>query len=149
MKLRQLTEDFFVANQLEVSDFSTLKQLGFRSVLNNRPNRESADQPEEIELRDAAKRSGLRYAAAPINNQDLTAAEVAATAAALADLPTPVCAFCRSGTRAMLAWAIINSQNSGQTEVLSRVGAAGFQESDVAQRLRNYHERTNQEPLHV
>lgn len=149
MKLRQLTEDFFVANQLEVGDFATLKQLGFRSVLNNRPNRESAEQPEEAALRDEAERSGLRYAAAPINNQDLTAAEVATTRAALAELPAPICAFCRSGARAMLAWAIINSQDNNEADVLSCVRAAGFQDSDVAQRLRNYYEQTNQEPLHV
>ncbi|MEM1435649.1 MAG: TIGR01244 family sulfur transferase [Pseudomonadota bacterium] len=150
MKLRQLTADSFVANQLEASDFAMLKQLGFRSVLNNRPNSESVDQPEEARLREAARRTGLRYAAAPIGNQDLTAAEVSATRAALASLPTPVCAFCRSGTRAMLAWAIIHSQDGDEgIDVLKAVSAAGFQGNDVAQRLRNYYERTNQEPLPV
>lgn len=149
MKLRQLTEDFFVANQLEVGDFATLKQLGFKSVLNNRPNGETADQPQEQALMAAADRAGLSYAAVPIYTQDLTVDEVTATRAALEALPAPVCAFCRSGTRAMLAWAIINSRGADATEVLERVSAAGFQDSDVAERLRRYQERTNEEPLNV
>jgi sulfide:quinone oxidoreductase len=41
--IRQVTPNFAVAPQIEVEDFATLAALGYRTVIDNRPDGESPD----------------------------------------------------------------------------------------------------------
>lgn len=105
MALREIAPGFFVSEQLTVEDMPRLAAAGIRSILNNRPDGEDEDQPSSRALEAAARAAGLAYRHAPVATREPTAAEQAAFEAALAELPRPVCAFCRTGTRAELCWA--------------------------------------------
>jgi uncharacterized protein (TIGR01244 family) len=99
-QVQQLSAEVCVAPQLDVDAMAWAAQAGFRSVINNRPDFEGGpDQPTSATMQAAAAAAGLRYAYLPVAPAVQTPDEIARFAALLAELPTPILAFCRSGTR--------------------------------------------------
>ena len=104
--LHPLTDRLSVTAQIEVDDIAELATQGVRSIINNRPDGEADDQPSSAELQAAAQQAGLAYQYIPVTHGPLLANQVDAFAAALRDLPAPVLAFCRSGNRCSILWAL-------------------------------------------
>ncbi|KHJ59198.1 beta-lactamase hydrolase domain-containing protein, partial [Burkholderia glumae] len=76
---------------------------GFRAVICNRPDGESADQPAFAEIAAAARELGLDARYLPVEAADrIGEAQVDAFGAMLDALPKPVLAYCGSGRRAGL-----------------------------------------------
>jgi len=96
----QLSADVCVAPQLDPAVMAWAAQSGFRSIVNNRPDFEGGpDQPTSAAIEAAALAAGLRYVHLPVQPAVQTPDEVARFAALLAELPKPILAFCRTGTR--------------------------------------------------
>ncbi|HYD81636.1 MAG TPA: TIGR01244 family sulfur transferase [Paucimonas sp.] len=95
-----VAEGFSVAPQLTPADMAELARLGFRSVINNRPDGEGGpDQPSGEQMRAAAEAAGLAYAHVPSAPSADDPAVIERTRVVLRELPQPVLAFCRSGAR--------------------------------------------------
>jgi uncharacterized protein (TIGR01244 family) len=91
---------FAVAPQLIASQLAQIAALGFRAVINNRPDGEAGpDQPSNESLRAATLAAGLQYAYVPVPPTTASHEQVLQMQQALVQLPKPVLAFCRSGTR--------------------------------------------------
>src|SRR3546814_20687003 len=71
----------------------------FRSIVCNRPDGEEAGQPTAAAIAAAAEAHGLRFVHIPVMSGGIDEGDVATMARALADLPAPVLASCRSGAR--------------------------------------------------
>jgi len=100
LPLRQIAADVCVAPQLGPESMAEAARLGFRSVVNNRPDFEHGpDQPTHAAIEAAARAAGLEYRFLPVNGMVQTPADAAAMAALLAELPRPLLMFCRSGAR--------------------------------------------------
>jgi uncharacterized protein (TIGR01244 family) len=100
LPLRAVAEDVCVAPQLGPQHMAELAAAGFRSVINNRPDFEGgADQPTSAQMQAAALAAGLTYAHLPVSPAHQSPQEIARFAELLAQLPRPIVAFCRSGTR--------------------------------------------------
>jgi uncharacterized protein (TIGR01244 family) len=98
--VQQLSADVCVAPQLDAAAMAWAAQAGFRSVVNNRPDFEGGpDQPTSAAIEAAAKAAGLRYVYLPVHPAVQTPDEIARFATLLAELPKPILAFCRTGTR--------------------------------------------------
>lgn len=96
-----LTSDFAVSPQLSPGDFAEIAQLGYRAIINNRPDGEGGPgQPDNATLAAAAQAAGLAYAFVPVTPAAEDPAAIEQTRALLDELPRPVLAFCRSGARA-------------------------------------------------
>lgn len=100
LPIRQVADDVCVAPQLTPEAMAELARLGFRSVVNNRPDFEHGpDQPTSAAIEEAARAAGLEYRFLPVNGGYQSPEEIAAFAKLLAELPKPMLAFCRSGAR--------------------------------------------------
>ncbi len=98
--IQQIAPDVCVAGQLHPSAMAALADAGLKSVINNRPDYEGGpDQPTSAAIEAAAKAAGLRYAFLPVVSGAQTPADVARMAQLVNDLPKPLLAFCRTGTR--------------------------------------------------
>ncbi len=98
--LRNVAADVCVAPQLEPSAMAELAAMGFKSVVNNRPDfEEGPHQPTSAQMQAAAEAAGLAYAYLPVQPAYQSPEEIARMAELLASLPRPMVAFCRSGTR--------------------------------------------------
>ena len=95
-----LTPDFATAPQVAPGDIAAAAEAGFRSVVNNRPDFEGGPaQPTSQQIEQATAAAGLAYAFLPVQSAYQSPAEIARMHELLEQLPKPVLAFCRSGTR--------------------------------------------------
>lgn len=100
LALRQLTPDICVAPQLTPEAMAEAARVGFKSVVNNRPDFEHGpNQPTNAAIEAAAFAAGLEYRHLPVDGGHQSAQEIERMADLLAELPRPLLAFCRSGTR--------------------------------------------------
>ena len=134
MDIRKITDELSVAPQIRADDVSAIVAAGFRAVICNRPDGETSDQPccEDIEA--AVKASGLAWRMQPVRSGGVTQADADAFAALMAELPKPVLAYCRSGTRCATLWCLSQTGKLSLPDILGRAQAAGYDMTAVMQR---------------
>lgn len=150
MQRLDLVDGFAVAAQIRPEEIAELAAAGFRTLIGNRPDGEAADQPESAELARVAAEHGLAFVHIPVRSGAIDAAAVTRFAAALAEYPGPVLAFCRSGMRSASLWALAQAQ-SGQRpveEILASTARAGFDLSALRGQLQPKPCRAPHEPLY-
>lgn len=135
---RQLDDRTLVSGQIHPDDVPALKKLGVTLIVNNRPDNEDAGQPESDDIEAAAKAAGIAYRHVPIA-RGLGPSDVEAMREAMHALGDgKLLAFCRSGNRSTLAWAVAKSEDGTSREELDRcVSQAGFDLGPVSHLLRD------------
>jgi sulfide:quinone oxidoreductase len=137
-----LEKDIFVAPQLVEADFAEIAARGFRSVVNNRPDGEAADQLPNALAEAAAHRHGLTFRYQPVANMNVTDGDVVdAFAQLLDDLPRPILFYCRTGTRCSILWAQAAVARLGVERTLETVAAAGYDLEPLREQLIERQER--------
>jgi sulfide:quinone oxidoreductase len=106
MNMTQITPDYSVAPQIGVEDVAEIAARGFRSIMCNRPDGESPDQTEFAKIAAEAEARGLAVAFVPVISGSIFEEDVADFRAAMAGLPKPVLAYCRSGARCQNLWML-------------------------------------------
>lgn len=113
LPLRPLTPALSVAPQLTPEAMAEVARAGFRSVINNRPDFEGGpDQPASAAIEAAARAAGLEYRHQPVAPGWQSPEEAAEFARLVRELPQPVLAFCRTGTRCTKLF--VQAQQQGQ-----------------------------------
>jgi uncharacterized protein (TIGR01244 family) len=122
---RQVDDGFWVSPQIAPADIEAVRALGVRVIVNNRPDGEQPGQVPGAEIQAAAEAAGLGYVAAPVRGGP-TEETVQAMTQALAE--GPVLAYCMSGTRSILVWAIAQIIAGARTrdETVALARNAGF-----------------------
>jgi uncharacterized protein (TIGR01244 family) len=91
---------FGTAGQITPDQLAEVAALGYKSVINNRPDYEGgSEQPLSGVIQAQAKSLGLEYAYLPVISGSLMPEQVIEMARLLKTMPTPILAFCRSGAR--------------------------------------------------
>jgi len=101
----EIAPGLFIAAQLKADDVAQLKEEGFRTIINNRPDGEESGQPAAAIIRDEAKHHDIDYVHQPVATSAIAAKDVAEFERHVAAAAKPVLAHCRSGTRTYLMWA--------------------------------------------
>lgn len=120
---RQLNDQIFVSPQIGLAEVAAAAAQGIRLILNNRPEGESDDQTPGAEIEAAARAAGLDYIAIPVTHAGFSEWQVKAMADALANAKGPVLAYCRSGTRSTLLWALAEA-STGKSPIQLTAAAA-------------------------
>lgn len=98
--MKKLADDFGVTSQVAPQDIADIAAQGYRSVVCNRPDGEGGpDQPSHEQVAQAAREHGLAFAYVPVIPGRITEDDVKQFSQALAGLPGPVLAYCRTGNR--------------------------------------------------
>ena len=137
MTTHKLTDALSVGPQIAPPDIAALKAQGFRAIICNRPDGEGADQPTFAEIEAAAQQAGLEARYIPVRTGLVRDEDAAAFDAALAELPGPVFAYCRSGTRSTTLWALAQAGRTPLPRILELAKSAGYDMSGVARRIAN------------
>lgn len=124
--IRPISDSVSVSGWLNEEDFAEVKALGFAKVINFRPDNEAHDQMPSTEAEAAARRAGLGYVQIPVTRQNLFTDDVVGRAAKEFASGERTLAYCASGQRAAIVWAAATARSHPVNEVLSSVGAGGF-----------------------
>ena len=130
----KLSDTVYASPQIGVSEVAEAKALGVALIVNNRPEGESDDQTSGDEIAAAARAAGLDYIAIPVTHAGFSEPQVVAMREALERAgDAPVLAYCRSGTRSTLLWALAEASAGADPEVLAAAAAsAGYDLTPVA-----------------
>lgn len=114
LNITKVTEDYSTSPQITPNDIAEIAQLGFKTIINNRPDLEGGvDQPTSNALAEAAKQHGLQYVYIPVMPNQIQDSHVVNFTKAFSDAPKPILGFCRTGNRASQMFMRSNA-NSGQ-----------------------------------
>jgi uncharacterized protein (TIGR01244 family) len=129
---RKIDDHFLAAPQIAVSDIADAKALGITIIINNRPDGEEPSAPQGAEIAAAARAAGLDYVAIPVTHAGFSGPQVAAMAVALENATGPVLAYCRSGTRSTLLWALARTQmGEGKASLQAKAAGGGYDLSAI------------------
>lgn len=126
MDLRPLSPEFAVSPQIAPEDLAAVAEAGFQSVMCNRPDGEEWGQPDFAAISAAAEAAGLEVRWIPIVSGRVGGAEVQAFEAAMKELPAPVLAYCRTGTRCTMMWTIVQHGQMSDADILKATTDAGY-----------------------
>jgi sulfide:quinone oxidoreductase len=135
MKLAVLTPNVSALAQPQIDDIAELAERGYRSIISNRPDGESEDQPPFVALKAAAAAQHMDAVHLPVVMGQISDEQVDAFRTALERLPKPIAVFCKSGTRAALMWALANQANLTVQERIEIAGREGYDLEPFRQRL--------------
>jgi uncharacterized protein (TIGR01244 family) len=126
-----------VSPQITVEDVATAKSLGVGLIVNNRPEGESFDQTPGDAIAAAAAAAGIAYVAIPVTHAGFSLNQVTALDAAIkAAGDAPMLAYCRSGTRSTLLWALTQAHGGvAPDEIAAKAADAGYDVSPVRAQL--------------
>ena len=104
---KTIAPGFAVAAQLSINQMADAAALGFKTVVNNRPDGEGGPgQPTSQTFATAAQSQGLHYVYLPVISGAITAEQASSMREVLKSAPQPVLAFCRSGARSAQLYAL-------------------------------------------
>jgi sulfide:quinone oxidoreductase len=137
MDARTITSGLSVSPQITAEDVKTAKDHGFRAIICNRPDGEGMDQPNFEEIEGAAKALGLEARYLPIVAGKVMDDDAEAFGKLLEDLPGPVLAYCRTGTRSATLWSLAVAKTKPVADILAATQAAGYDMGGVVRRIAN------------
>ncbi|WP_019564780.1 bifunctional sulfur transferase/dioxygenase Blh [Agrobacterium sp. 10MFCol1.1] len=106
MSAVRINERLTVAGQPDISDFSSLSDQGYKSIINARPDGEEPGQPGNEHEKSAANAAGLAYSFIPVNGPTITEADIRAFQQTMTEAKGPVFAHCKGGARALTLYVL-------------------------------------------
>ena len=129
---RKLTENVLVSPQLALADVAAAAASGVAMIINNRPDGEDPDALQSADIAAAAAAAGLNYVEIPVGHAGFSEPQVDAMSAALEQAEGPILAYCRSGTRSTLLWALAQAKQGENPEAIASAAMqAGYDISPV------------------
>jgi uncharacterized protein (TIGR01244 family) len=126
MDIRRLTPGYAVSPQIAPEDAAELKAQGFATVICNRPDAEVPPGQQAADVRRAVEAAGMTFVENPVVGGALTMQNVEVQGAAIAASPGPVLAYCASGNRSSIVWALSQAGTVGADELIAAAGRFGY-----------------------
>jgi uncharacterized protein (TIGR01244 family) len=127
MDIRPLTPDYAVSPQIDLVDLAPIKAQGFTTIIDNRPDGEIPPHLHTAAMRAAAETLGLSFVANPVIGGAMTMENVTAQGAAIAAAKGPVLAYCASGNRSSVVWALSQAAMRPVDELIGIPARFGYQ----------------------
>ncbi len=127
MEIRPITPRYAVSPQITVEDVPAIAAAGFVKVICNRPNAEVPEVLQSDAIGEAVRAAGLEYEILELTHQTMTPENVARQRDMAESCPGPVLAYCASGTRCSVVWALGQCNHMSTDEILTATTNAGYQ----------------------
>lgn len=129
---RRLSDSVLASPQISLADVATAKNAGVTLIINNRPDGEDPTAPQSEAIEAAAHAAGIDYRAIPIGHSGFSEVQVDQMIEAIEQAQGKVLAYCRSGTRSTLLWALAQAKSGmAPEEIASAAMDAGYDVSPV------------------
>ena len=135
MDIRPLTADYAVSPQISPADLPAIKAAGFTTVIDNRPDGEIPPELQAAAMRAAAEALGLTFVLNPVQPGGWTPETVASQRAAMDAAKGPVFAYCASGNRCSIVWALAEAKRRPVEELVGIPARHGYQLDHLRPRI--------------
>lgn len=126
MDIRALTPSYAVSPQIELADLAAIKDAGYLVVIDNRPDAEIPEPLHTEAMRAQAEALGLTFVANPVIGGAITMANVTTQAETIAAAQGPVFAYCASGNRSSVVWALAHAGKVATDDLIAVPARFGY-----------------------
>lgn len=126
MDIRPLTDTYSVSPQITPEDVADIAAAGYTTVICNRPDGEIPPDLHADEIRAAVEGAGLSFVLNPVIGGAITMDNVTAQGAAIAGARGPVLAYCASGNRSSIVWALSQAGKLPIEDLIARPARYGY-----------------------
>ncbi|WP_170782797.1 TIGR01244 family sulfur transferase [Ruegeria lacuscaerulensis] len=126
MEIRPITPRYAVSPQITVEDVPAIVDAGFVKVICNRPNTEVPVDMQSDAIGQAVRAAGLEYEVLELTHQTMTPENVARQRDLAENCTGPVLAYCASGTRCSVVWALGQCDRMSTDDILEATTKAGY-----------------------
>ncbi len=126
MEIRPITPRYAVSPQITVDDIPAIVEAGFVKVICNRPNTEVPTGMQSDAIGQAVRAAGLEYEVLELTHQTMTPENIALQRELAESCSGPVLAYCASGTRCSVVWALGQCDRMSTDEILDATTKAGY-----------------------
>lgn len=126
MNIKKIHSQLSVSEQIVAADVQAIAQQGFKSIICNRPDGEVPNQPSAAEIEAQALAAGLVFRHQPVETGKVSPEQGMAFGQLLQELPQPVLAYCRSGTRSTTLWALAQPASVATADIVATAAQAGY-----------------------
>lgn len=140
MEIRQLAANYAVSPQIDPADIAAIKAAGFTTIICNRPDVEIPPSHHAEVVKELADAAGLKFVVIPVTHQGLNAEIVTQQRNAIEASDGPVFAYCASGTRCSIVWALGQAHLKSSDDILDATTAAGYDLGGLRPQLDALHE---------
>jgi sulfide:quinone oxidoreductase len=143
MELYELTDELLVGGQIGPDTIPFIASHGIRAIICNRFDGEESGQPSFQSVEQAAAAHGIKAVSQPVlmPPNEITDEEAAAFGRLLEELPKPVLAYCRSGSRCAILWALSEARSRPFKEVVLAAMGAGYDLTRYVPRFQSLYRR--------
>lgn len=126
MDIRALTPTYAVSPQIDLSDLPSIKAAGYNTVIDNRPDGEIPPHLHTTHMQAAAESIGLKFIANPVIGGAMTMENIRLQAQVMAEATGPVFAYCASGNRCSVVWAMMNAGARSTDDLIRTPAKFGY-----------------------
>jgi uncharacterized protein (TIGR01244 family) len=132
-----IDKNYHVSPQIEPLQIAEIAGNGFVKIICNRPDVEVSPFYSSSVMEDLAKENNIEFHLIELTHQMMTPETAARQRELVLNCKGPVLAYCASGTRCSLLWAIGEANAGTDTNIiLAKTLAAGFDFSNFESSLR-------------
>lgn len=139
MQLKQVNQEFYVADQISQRDVAELANKGIKTIICNRPDGEGADQPNIIEIQEVASTHGIQVEYLPVVSGRVTDDQAEEFKSVYQAAQKPILAFCRTGTRSITLWGLSQVSGLSLDQMLLVSKTLGYDLQGLVPRILNQH----------
>lgn len=126
MDIRPLTDTYAVSPQITPEDIGAIAEAGYTTLICNRPDGEIPPEVQSEQIRKAAEAAGLGFVFNPVVGGAISMDNVTAQGAALSESNGPVLAYCASGNRSSIVWALSQAGKQPTDDLIAIPARYGY-----------------------
>lgn len=126
MDIRPLTDTYAVTPQIRAQDVAEIAAAGYKTVICNRPDGEIPAEFQADQIKAAVEAAGLSFVLNPVIGGAISMDNVTAQGAAIAQSDGPILAYCASGNRSSIVWALSQAGLMPVDELIARPAQYGY-----------------------
>jgi sulfide:quinone oxidoreductase len=126
MEVKKISPFISVSPQIYPAQMARLAEMGFKTLINNRPERETDDQPLLQDLKAEAEKYGMQLISIPIIPGAITEQNVSDFSMEIGRVQGPVLVYCRSGMRSTSLWARYEARHVDPDTLIGFAKSIGY-----------------------
>lgn len=135
MNIKPITPLYSVSEQIFPEDLSVIAAAGYKTVICNRPDNENPPHLRADEISKAAAAAGISFHSLPLTHQTMNSENITAQFEIANSVDGPVLAYCASGTRSSVIWALSQAGKQSADAILEQTAKAGYDLSGLRNAL--------------
>ena len=135
MKFAKINNELTVSDQITIEDLKEIQAQGYKTIFCNRPDQESEGQLTFSTIEKEAQNLGIKAIHQPVIGGQISDNDIAQFGSYFELAQKPIFAYCRTGTRCSMLWALSHVKTLPIDEILSKAQIAGYDLSPIKDRL--------------